>query len=241
MFYEIEVMTGIADVGKNQLITNTAILRILENVACYQSDEIGYGILDISKNKISWILLDWKVKVLNRPMYGEKLLVKTWGRNPKRVTVGRDFEIYNSNNELCVIGTSKWAIVNTENKSIERITQEMIDKYKMDEKSVFDEIEIPKPIIPNSFMKSFTFKPLRRNIDINGHVHNTHYLEMAYESLPENVYQKRPYNNFRISYKKEIKMGDVINCKYTFDKNKHIIVFINEKESIINGIVELWN
>ena len=123
MFFEKEVMLGIEDVGKNELITNMAILRILENVASYQSDEIGYGILDIPNNKFSWILLDWKVKVLNRPMYGEKILVKTWGRNPKRVSTYRDFEIYNSKNEICVIGTSKWAIVNTETKSIERITQ----------------------------------------------------------------------------------------------------------------------
>ena len=117
----------------------------------------------------------------------------------------------------------------------------MIDKYKMDEKSVFDELEMKKTTIPNSFMKSLTFKPLRRNIDINGHMHNTHYLEMAYEVLPENVYQKRPYNNFRIFYKKEIKIGDSISCKYTFDNNKHVVVFVNEKENIINGIVELWN
>ena len=70
-------------------------------------------------------------------------------------------------------------------------------------------------------------------------MHNIHYLELAYEALPEKAYQDRPYNNFRISYKREIKLGDIITCNYAFQDNKHIIVLKNE--NTINSIVELWN
>jgi len=68
---------------------------------------------------------------------------------------------------------------------------------------------------------------------------DTHYIELAYEALPRDVYENRPYNNFRISYKKEIKLGDTITCTYTFQDNKHIVVFKNE--DTVNSIVELWN
>jgi len=241
MIFEEKIKTGIEDVGKNRLITNRAILTILENIGGYQSDEVGYGLLDIEKNGVSWILLDWKVKVIKRPMYGEELLVRTWGRNPKKVTTGRDYEIYNKNNELCVIATSKWALIDIKSKKVARITQDVIDKYMMDEKSVFDDIEIEKVNIPNQFITLSNFKPTRRNIDINGHMHNTHYLELAYEVLPDNVYQNIPYNNFRISYKKEIKIDDEITCKYAYQDNKHIIVLENEKANVINSIIELWN
>ena len=148
MVFEEIVRTGIEDAGKNGLITNRAILRMLENAGGYQSDKVGYGLLDIEKNGVSWILLDWKVKVLKRPIYGEKLLVKTWGRNAKRVTTGRDYEIYNENNELCVIGTSKWALIDIKSKKIAKLTPEIIDKYELEEKSVFEELEIEKATIP---------------------------------------------------------------------------------------------
>ncbi len=239
MIFEKEMEIGIEDVGKNALITNRTILRILENIGGYHSDKVGYGLLDIEKNGVTWILLDWKVQVLKRPKYGEKLLVKTWGRNPKKVTIGRDYEIYNENKELCVIGTSKWALIDIKNKKIGRMTQEVIDKYEIEEKTVFEESEIEKVKIPNEIMSSSKFKPTRRNIDVNGHMHNIHYLELAYEKLPEEVYRNRPYNNFRISYKKEIKLGDTITCNYAFQDNRHIIVFKNE--DAINSIVELWN
>ena len=241
MVFEREMEIGIEDVGKNELITNRTILRLLENIGGYHSDQVGYGLLDIEKNGVTWILLDWKVQVLKRPKYGEKILVKTWGRNPKKVTVGRDYEIYNENNELCVIGTSKWALIDLESKKIARMTQDVVDKYEIEEKSVFEGIEMDKVNIPNEIVSSSTFKPTRRNIDVNGHMHNIHYLELAYEFLPEDVYINRPYNNFRISYKKEIKLDDTIICDYAFQDNKHIVVFKDKTKDTVNSIIELWN
>ena len=239
MIYEEEMKTGLEDVEKNGLITNRTILRILENIGSYHSDKVGYGLLDIEEKGVSWFLLDWKIKVIKRPIYGEKLLVRTWGRNVKKVTTYRDYEIYNEKKELCVIGTSKWALMDTKNKKITRITQDVIDSYKLEDKSVFEELEIEKINIPDSFTNTYTFKPTRRNIDVNGHMHNIHYLELAYETLPEDVYIKRPYDNIRITYKKEIKLGDVITCNYVFKDNKHIVVLKNE--DTINSVVELWN
>jgi len=48
MVYEEKMKTGIEDVGKNGLITNRAILRILEDIGGYQSDEAGYTLHRIS-------------------------------------------------------------------------------------------------------------------------------------------------------------------------------------------------
>ena len=50
MIYEEEMKTGIEDAGKNGFITNRAILRILENIGGYHSDNVGYGLLDIEES-----------------------------------------------------------------------------------------------------------------------------------------------------------------------------------------------
>ena len=41
------------------------------------SNKVGYGALDIDKTGLSWILLDWKVQVIKRPIYSEELKIKT--------------------------------------------------------------------------------------------------------------------------------------------------------------------
>ena len=47
---------------------------------------------------------------------------------------------------------------------------------------------------------------------------------------PEEVNEKRPYDNVIIQYKKEIKLGDIIKCKYTFCNDEHIITISSKKE-----------
>ena len=241
MVFEQKIKTGLEAIGKNGHITNRAILCILENIGGYQSDEAGHGALDVEKNGFSWILLDWKLKVIKRPMYGEELLVKTWGRNNKKVHTYRDFEVYNKNNELCIIATSKMALINIETKKFIKLEDSILSKYKLDDKSVFEEKELKKINIPNEFTRTINYEVTRRNIDYNGHMHNIHYLDLAYEALPEDVYQNRPYNNLRISYKNEIKLGDKVSCNYTYIEGKHIIVIKNDSENIVNSIIELWN
>ncbi len=57
-------------------------------------------------------------------------------------------------------------------------------------------------------LKKIEYTTTRRDIDLNGHMHNLYYLDLAYEALPEDVYAKRPYDNIQIQYKKEIKYGE---------------------------------
>ena len=48
------------------------ILRYFENTATYHSDSIGGGIKSVETTGRTWIVLDWRVKVLKRVKYGEK-------------------------------------------------------------------------------------------------------------------------------------------------------------------------
>ena len=72
-------------------------------------------------------------------------------------------------------------------------------------------------------------------------MHNLYYLDLAYEVLPDEVYENIVFDNIRITYKKEIKLGEKIKCKYSFFNNKHVVVIVNEDDSIIYSIIELYN
>lgn len=225
------------DIGKGNCIKNRGILEIFENIATHHSDLAGYGPNDIEKTQMSWVLLDWKVKVLKRPQYGQILNVNTWGRTMKKVYTYRDFEMYDEENELCVIGTSKWTLVNINTGRIEKLTDEIYEKYQLEEKDVFNIGELDKIKIPEEYSNEIIYKVSRRDIDLNGHMHNLYYLDLAYEVLPDDVYEKRPFNDFRVQYKKEIKFGDIIKCRYTQNEGKYIVTICNEEDSKVYAIV----
>ena len=241
MIYRENLKVGLKDVWKGNEISNKAILEYLENVAAYHSDSVGYGINTTEETGVSWILLDWKVEVIKRPQYGQILDIHTWSRKIIKYYAYRDFEIYDDKNNLCVIATSKWLLINNKTGKIEKVEKEMAEKYQSElGKSVFQNEEIEKLKIPQNYKNTIIYQAKRKDIDIIGHMHNLYYLDLAYEAMPEEEYNKRPFDKIRIMYKKEIKLEEKVVCKYTYEDNKHIVVIQSEDETKLHAIVQLW-
>ncbi len=239
MIYQEKFKIGLKDVAKKKQISNKAILEYLENIAAYHSDSVGYGINTSDQTHLTWLLLDWKVKVIKRPEYGEDLEIHTWSRDFVKCYAYRDFEVYDDKANLCVIASSKWLLVNHEIGKIVKIEKEMADLYQSEtKKTVFPE-EIQKIKLPNDYKNSIIYQTKRKDIDIIGHMHNLYYLDLAYETLPEEVYNKKQFNEIRIMYKKEIKLGDIVDCQYANEENRHVIVIQSQNKKTLHAVIEL--
>lgn len=231
---------GFRDVGKSNKLTNKALLGFLEDIAGKHSNMAGYGLNNIEKTSVTWVLLNWKVKVFNNPLYGETVLVKTWARDTQKFYTYRDFEVYNKNSELIAIATSKWALLDANSMSLIKIPDEVIAPYEIETKKVFGEEPEPNKImIPNEISSVANYVVQRKDIDINGHVHNVTYMDIAYEVLPEEVYKTIDCNSFEIMYKKETKLGETVKCFYSKIDNAHYIVMKTEDEKAVHCIVKL--
>lgn len=241
MIFKETFKTGLKDIGKENKVKNRALLEYLENIGAYHSDIAGYGANDTQKTGVTWILLDWKLQVIKRPSYGDKIEIHTWGKGMNKFFTYRDFELYNEKQELCAIATSKWALIDIKNGKMARLTEEIVEKYELEEKDVFLERELKKLKEPEEYSSYINYTVIRKDIDINQHMHNLYYLDLAYEALPEEVYrEERPFDNVRITYKKEIKLGETAICNYTKQEGKHIIVIKSEDEKTTHAIIELY-
>lgn len=228
------------DVSQNNKLTNRALLEILEDVAGMHSDLVGYGLNDIPNTGFTWILLNWKVKIFKRPIYGETILAKTWGRDSTKFYTYRDFEVYDKNNNLLAIATTKWALIDCKKMGLAKLAEEIISKYQLETKKVFENEPEPNKLpIPEEIISSTDYIVKRKDIDINHHVNNISYLDIAYEILPEHVYENVLLDSFEIMYKKESKLGETIKCLYSKIDNSHYIVMKSEDEKFIHCIVKL--
>lgn len=240
MIVEQEYQIKLSEIGKENKITNKAILGDLEDVGGIHSNIAGYGILDIQQTKLSWVLLDWKLKIIRRPKYSEKIKIKTWSKNAIKFYTYRDFEVYDENGQVIAVATSKWVLLDIDKGKIVKISDEVLNKYEPElEKSVFDISEIEKLQEPENYIAEVEYTVKRSDIDVNHHMHNLNYLELANEALPEGVYNEQELNNVRINYKKEIKLGETVKCKYGFENNAHIVVIKSMNEKIIHAIIKL--
>lgn len=240
MIFEKYYEVGLRDIGANNDATNIAILGYLEDIASLHSDTVGLGPDDVFDKKIVWLLSDWKLEVIKRPHYKDKLKVMTWAKGKELCSSYRDFKILNENNEIIVKATSKWIYFDLNKNKISKIDDNILELYNPEIGiSVFEEGKLEKIKQPNDFEKCIEYTVKRLDIDINNHMHNLNYLNLAYEALPEDIYNNQELNNVRISYKKEIKLNDKIKCLYSFENDKHIVAIKSFDDKIIHAIIEL--
>ncbi len=238
--YSKKVTLKYSDIGIANKLNLKSLIKYLQDAAGEHSDLAGYGISNIEKTHLAWLVLNWKVKMISHPHYNEEITIKTWARSLEKVYSYRDFEILDSNNNLVAIASSKWLLVDSDTKKIKHITEDIVNSYGLNNKAVFNVSLDEKPKVPENNSLNFTYKVQRRDIDTNHHVNNLFYIDFALETIPENIYLSNEFNNIEIFYKKEIKYGEIINCYYSFEDNKHIVTIKSEDNSILHSIITLY-
>ena len=101
------------------------------------------------------------------------------------------------------------------------------------------EDDFPKMREPEEYQAEAEYKVRKADIDVNNHMHNLNYVDLANEALPEDVYNNGNLNNIRITYKKEIKLGETVKCKYSCVNGKHFVVVKSQDEKAIHALIEL--
>lgn len=225
MIYEEYVKASLEDYGRNGRLEERSILRVLEDISSYHSDSLGYGARNMDKTKLAWLLLEWHVKIHRHMQYGQSYRVTTWSRGVcSPCTTLRDFEIFDENGELCISASSKWTPVDTVERKLLRVTDELLEAYGTEEKSAFDSGDMFRMREPREYLYEMPYHISRKEIDLNGHVHNLCYLDFALETIPEDIYYNRDFREIRITYRKEIKADEKdIVCKYREENGTHIV------------------
>jgi len=195
--YEYTIPIG--DVGEKNYLTNNGFLRLMQESAIEASQSVGYGPKTTQETPFFWVILNWKLEVFKRPNWNDKILVKTWPRNMIKFYSHREFEIYDENQNIVAIASSKWVLVDKE-KGVSKIPQILEDEYECVQKSVFNEESLSKIQEPEDKKLTLKYTVQRRDLDTNHHVNNTVYLDYAYEAIPQNVYENIDFKHVEIMY-----------------------------------------
>lgn len=202
-----------SDIGPDQLLDHRGALRLLQEAAAIASDERGYGIKDIPRNGVFWILTGWRLELMERCPWRSHLTVQTWPRSMDGYTSDRDFLVYRGG-DLIARATSRWFLVSTETGKITRVTDQVRAAYDLDDRVLFDTPIPSNGRTPAGVPAAFSTVVGRRDIDTNHHVNNIHYLDYALEALPEAVLRDLP-RTVEVVFRRQILLGTPIRCLYS--------------------------
>ena len=205
---------------KNDTLSSTTILDILQDLAGDHATQVGLGFEDFIKKDLIWMIVTTKYEVYEDiPMYAV-IEAQTWPRPKGKIDFFRDYKIIN-NGKVCIKATSRWIIANYKTRKV-YIPRDIDfpDGEYHDEKTfhidkLFDfDVE---------GLEAHSFYPSYMDLDHNGHVNN-----IKYATFIENVLKlEHQIKSFEITYVKEAKMGEEIK------------IYVKENDNIIDikGIV----
>lgn len=238
MFFIRDFRVGLSMLGKNTNISNKGFLSILQDVAEMHSASIGCGVTDIYNTNYSWALLNWKVKIITRPKYGDTITIRTWSRYSTKLFSYRDFEILNSDGEIIAIATSKWVLIDMRIGKIAKLEKEFIDKYEPEDKSVFNIVELDRLSEPESYSSTVNFEIRKSDIDINNHVNNLFYMDMALEGFPGDTNEFNSCDEFEVYYKHQIRVDDKVTLHYSNENGEHCIAIKSNDGEVLHSVIK---
>lgn len=232
-YLERNYKISVNDIGSNGFCTKKAVLRFFETTACDHSDLAGCGILNIPETNFTWVLLQWKVQFLKNLRYGDRVRVETWARDTEGFTTYRDFKLINEKGELCAVATSKWALVDL-NKGLIRIGDLLEVCYDPERKPVFGQKTLAKLFEPSELEFVFNYTVMSHDIDVNRHMHNLNYLDIATDALGID----EDYAFTEILYKTQCKRGDLLSVYKGGDENSSFVVIKNGEK--LSSIIKFY-
>ena len=202
----------------NDNLSTKSILNIFQDVAAIHAEELGVGYLAMLEKNLYWVLSRIKIDIIKMPKPNQTVIVETWPHVKGRIDFDRDLKISSENGETLIIGTSKWCVIDTINRTLQRTDNvnyngEYCSLVNYAER--FTKINLPTQNLTSKFVHTVRFSDL----DHNKHMNNTNYANLVL-----NAVNNKTYSHFEINFNSECVLGNEINVMHAQDETGEYVV-----------------
>lgn len=226
MIVERKYYVGYQYITPEYKLRNGAMLAMFEDLAAMHGELAGE---DIRTSASVWVLTGYHTRVLKRPSFDDTVTVRTWSRRLSGVIAAREFEILDGDGELAVRAVSEWAHVFRDGSGFSRVTPDLAAAYgtEADRTGFPDMPRLPRmSLCSDGATETLHFRVGRAMTDMNRHLNNVRYLELAENALPDTVPTDYSADGFYIFYKKEIPCGESVVCRFAETDGDYRVFFV---------------
>ena len=231
--YTFDSIVRFSEVDNTERLTLPAVVNYFQDCSTFQSEELGQGADALKKMGKAWILSAWQIEVDRYPRICEKLKIDTWATSFNGIYGNRNFRLRTGNDEILARANSIWVYMDIVKGRPVRPEQEVISAYEtcpsLDMEPVSRKIALPQDLEERE-----SFPVLRHQIDVNNHVNNCQYIQMALEVLPE----CGRAGKIRVEYKKSAVFGDTICPKVAVEPDRKVVELCGTDGSVF-AVVEM--
>jgi medium-chain acyl-[acyl-carrier-protein] hydrolase len=188
-----------------------ALLNYLQDAAGDHAGSLGLGVTDLMRNRLTWLLSRYHIKVVRYPAHGQRITISTWPSGKKGIFALRDFEVSDEEGHPVLTATTSWVLIDLDSKQPIRLNDFVPDDLTYNKRAIADEF-LPLPELEKA-ERELSLPVLMKDLDFNRHVNNVVYIQWALEAVPPDILTALRPVDIEVSYRAEAFYGDRIVAK----------------------------
>ena len=187
------------------------LLFYVQEVAGIHAASLGAGFDALMEKNLFWAILRTHVQISRMPRSGETIRLETWPMPTSRVAYPRSVVAYDEQEQEVFRAISLWCLMDTKSRSMVLPGKSGV----MVEGTLRgNELTVPGALSIKGLENSVA-RPVRfSDLDRNGHMNNTRYMEWIGDLLPSAFHQCHDPKEFTICYHSEAREGEPLDIHY---------------------------
>ncbi len=208
--YREELLLRSKDVDMYRRLRTSELFRLLQEASIRHTEQLGMGREKTLDKGLLWILLQQRAEIARMPEYDERIVLKSWPGRTMHLLFPRYYSVETADGEPLLKASALWGLVDAG-------TRKMIfpEKYGIVIDGVVTGEECALPSAPAKIdcTQERRFTVPYSYVDINGHMNNTRYFDLAEDSIPAAA-AGRSLRSVLIEYANEARWGQELAVRW---------------------------
>ena len=196
----------------------SAILEIMQEMAGAHAEMLNVGRSRLDPMNLAWVLTRVEVRMERYPRSSEMIQVETFPMPNRRVFFPRYFIFRDSEGKQIGCAGSMWVVLDITMRKMANVAE--IVTSMPDNSDLNAPMDMPATVeeIAAETQESLRI-PVYTDLDVNGHVNNTRYLDWCCNALGIDVMRTHEMRRFAVNYNQEILPGQEVRTVLRHDGN----------------------
>ena len=201
------------DVDMFRRMRSSELFKLLQEVSIRHTEELGMGRDKTLDKGILWVLMMQRAEIARMPVYDEEIVLKTWPGKTMHVLFPRYYSLESASGVKLVKASALWCLVDAKSRKFV-----FPERYGVEIEGVVtgEEIAQPGSVRKQDCDREKTFEVPYSYVDLNGHMNNTRYFDLAEDSVGAAA-EGKLLKEISTEYVNEARFGETLLLRWNGD------------------------
>ncbi|MGE5085684.1 MAG: acyl-[acyl-carrier-protein] thioesterase [Bacillota bacterium] len=184
------------------------LLNLLQETAWMHAEAIGFGMHDMARQGLYWVLTRQTVQMKKWPTFKQSISIETWLRPPEGAFVTREFLIKASMGEVLGGCATSWLALDRQTGKI--LPSQNLRPWNHICQDLATGVTTEKIPVSGDYEKLARFRVRNSDLDINQHVNNCKYAQWILDSIPYELHKTLKLTSYSVNFLAETYLEDKV-------------------------------